>query len=64
MEGLNKLRKLFATQKEMALSLGLSESVISEWLSEIKKPSVENAKNIERLYGIPREEIRSDIFGK
>jgi len=48
----------------MALGLGLSESVVSEWLSEIKKPSVENAKNIERLFGIPREEIRPDIFGK
>lgn len=64
MKGLNKLRALFGTQKEMALGLGLSESVISEWLSEIKKPSVENAKLIEKIFGIPREEIRPDIFGK
>ena len=48
----------------MALKLGLAESVISDWLSETKKPSVKNAKLIQTLYGIPREEIRPDIFGK
>jgi len=64
MKGLLKLRSLFRTQKEMAEELGLAESVISDWLSESKKPSVKNAKLIQFLYGIPREEIRPDIFGK
>ena len=48
----------------MALELGLAESVISDWLAEVKKPSVKNAKLIQSIYGIPREEIRPDIFGK
>jgi len=64
---MNIFQKISAThgsQEKACKALGVSTSTFSAWVLEQKKPSVENTKKIALLFGIPREEIRPDIFGK
>lgn len=58
----------FGTQQFIADSLGIKQSNVGAWLTpnlskRVKIPPI-RAKKIAELTGIPREEIRPDIFGK
>ena len=57
----------FATQKEIARNLGINQSNVGAWLTKNKSKRVQipaiRAKQLESLTGIPREQIRPDIFG-
>jgi DNA-binding transcriptional regulator YdaS (Cro superfamily) len=53
----------FKNQKEMADFIGVSQGSLSDWLSGEKRISPNNAKKIEKLFGIPRELLRPDIYG-
>ena len=64
MNRIQEIRNQFKTQREMALALGVTQPAICQWLSGEKKVSLRYAIKIEKLTGIPREEIRPDIFGK
>jgi transcriptional regulator with XRE-family HTH domain len=57
------LKSRYKNQAEAAKDLGFSTATISEWVNGGKKPSFANAKILERRLGIPREQIRPDIFG-
>ena len=58
------LKSKYKNQAEAARDLGFSTATISDWINGEKKPSFTNAKILESRLGIPREEIRPDIFGK
>ena len=51
------------TQAKAAGLIGVSTSAYSEWTLGTKKPSIKNIKKIEQLFGIPREQLRPDIYG-
>jgi transcriptional regulator with XRE-family HTH domain len=57
------LKSRYKNQVEAANDLGFSTATISEWVNGGKKPSFANAKVLARRLGVPREEIRPDIFG-
>ncbi|KXS30513.1 MAG: hypothetical protein AWT59_3362 [Candidatus Gallionella acididurans] len=44
----------------LSLALGLSRGAVSQW----KRVPAERVAGVERLTGIPREELRLDIFAK
>ncbi|UOA08348.1 helix-turn-helix domain-containing protein [Methylobacter sp. S3L5C] len=48
----------------LALALGVTQPYISMCRSGKRKMNLSLAKKAESLTGIPREEIRPDIFGK
>ena len=48
----------------MALFFGVTQAAVCQWLSGDKKVSPRIAILMEKNNGIPREEIRPDIFGK
>lgn len=48
----------------MAVALGVTQAAVCQWLSGEKKASPKIAVQMEKLTGIPREQIRPDIFGK
>jgi DNA-binding transcriptional regulator YdaS (Cro superfamily) len=58
----------FATQQEIADAIGVNQSNVGAWLTKNKSKRIPvpplRATQIEKLTGIPREEIRPDIFGK
>jgi DNA-binding transcriptional regulator YiaG len=58
------LKTKYRNQAEAAKELGFSTATISDWINGQKKPSFTNAKILEMRLGIPREQIRPDIFGK
>ena len=43
----------------LSLALGLSRGAVSQW----ERVPLERVNNVARLTGIPRERLRSDIFG-
>ena len=48
----------------MAVALGVTQAAVCQWLSGEKKVSPRIAVQMEKSTGIPREQIRPDIFGK
>ena len=54
----------FKTQKEMAEFIGVSQPTLSNWLSGKVGISTANVKTIEKLFQIPREQLRPDIYGQ
>jgi DNA-binding transcriptional regulator YdaS (Cro superfamily) len=64
MNKIQSVRKQFKTQNEMALFFGVTQAAVCQWLSGDKKVSPRIAILMEKNNGIPREEIRPDIFGK
>ena len=44
----------------LAEKLGISRQAVQQW----RKVPVGRARTIERITGIPREELRPDIFGE
>ena len=59
-----QIKESYGTQKDAAIALGVSTSSFSEWINGKNKPSALRSKQIESITGIPREQIRPDIFGK
>lgn len=47
----------------LARKLGVEPSTVTRIIRGERKPSVELVKRIESLTGIPRAELRPDIFG-
>ena len=52
------------SQAKAAGLIGVSTSAYSAWVVGEKKISPKNAKKIEKLFGIPREQLRPDIYGQ
>ena len=48
----------------LARRIGVSPSAVTNWSKLVKRISPENAVRIENVTGIPREEIRPDLFRK
>ena len=59
-----QIKESYGTQKDAAIALGVSTSSFGEWINGKNKPSALRSKQIESITGIPREQIRPDIFGK
>ncbi len=64
MNKVQEVRNQFKTQHEMAVALGVTQAAVCQWLSGEKKVSPRIAVQMEKNTGIPREQIRPDIFGK
>jgi len=64
MDVLLKIYNQFENQDALASAVGVKQPVVSRWLSGKDKIPPLRANQIEKLTGIPREEIRPDIFGK
>lgn len=52
------------SQAKLAERLGVSQQQISYLLNDAGRVSAEMAVKLETVLGIPREELRPDIFGK
>jgi len=63
MDVLLKIDNQFENQDALASAVGVKQPMISRWLSGKDKIPPLRATQIEKLTGIPREEIRPDIFG-
>jgi DNA-binding transcriptional regulator YdaS (Cro superfamily) len=59
----NLLKNTIGTQQSIADALGVNQAAVCQWDSGKKKISPKNAKKIEQLFGIPREQLRPDIYG-
>ena len=57
-----QISKDVGNQAKAASMLDVSTSVYSEWVLGKKKPNINNVKKIEKLFGIPREQLRPDIY--
>jgi DNA-binding transcriptional regulator YdaS (Cro superfamily) len=57
-----KISNEVGTQAKAAGLIGVSTSIFCEWAQGKKKPSPINVKKIEKLFGIPREQLRPDIY--
>jgi DNA-binding transcriptional regulator YdaS (Cro superfamily) len=64
MDVLERISTHFKTQTDLSCAIGVSQPVVSEWLGGKAKIPPKRASEIAKLTGIPREEIRPDIFGK
>lgn len=62
MDAIKKAVSILGSQKKMADSLGVSKQLISNYVNGRAKVTAANAKKIEELTGIKREEIRPDLF--
>lgn len=62
MEAIKKAVSILGSQQKMADSLGVSKQLISNYVNGRAKVTAANAKKIEELTGIKREEIRPDLF--
>lgn len=53
-------------QKRLAERIGTTQSVVWYWLNEAKRPvpPAEFVERIERETGVPRHELRPDLFQK
>lgn len=50
------------TQRNLAQVLGVTQAAVSQWLTGTKKISVWHALRIEDRLGIPRAQLRPDVF--
>jgi DNA-binding transcriptional regulator YdaS (Cro superfamily) len=63
MNYLEILFEKFKTQEGIARAIGVSQPAVGYWVNGAFQPSAKKAIQIERVTGIPRAAIRSDIFG-
>ncbi len=52
------------SQSDLARELGLTRQTVSSWARGVSKVRAENCEDFERVTGVPREEVRPDIFKK
>lgn len=65
MNALSKFRKSKGlTQEQVADILGTTKATVSRWESEKRRPDPATTVEIERKLGIPRHELRPDLFSK
>jgi transcriptional regulator with XRE-family HTH domain len=50
------------TQSEIATLCGVEQQTYSHWERGRSKPSIEKMLLLERILGVPKEELFSDIF--
>jgi len=50
------------TQSEIATLCGVKQQTYSHWERGRSKPSIEKMLLLERILGVPKEELFSDIF--
>lgn len=62
MEAVKKAVSILGSQQKLADSLGVSKQLISSYANGRAKVTAANAKKIEELTGVKREEIRPDLF--
>ena len=62
MEAVKKAVSILGSQQKLADSLGVSKQLISSYVNGRAKVTAANAKKIEKLTGVKREEIRPDLF--
>lgn len=61
MSGIALVIKKIGTQKALAEALGVSTMSVSKWVSTGRIP-VDRVLTIEKLTGVPRYELRPDIY--
>ena len=59
----------FRQERDMPLSeaaklIGVSTTIVWQWENGTRRVSAERAVEIERITGIPREQLRPDLFQK
>ena len=65
MNALSKFRESKGlTQEQVANLLGTTKATVSRWESEKRRPDPAAAAEIERKLGIPRHEMRPDLYSK
>lgn len=65
MNALSKFRESKGlTQEQVADILGTTKATVSRWESEKRRPDPATTVEIERKLGIPRHELRPDLFSK
>lgn len=62
MRSIQELASTFKTQKEFGEAIGVSQSMVSDLLKGNKRLSPKNCKAIEAKFGIPRADLRPDIY--
>jgi transcriptional regulator with XRE-family HTH domain len=50
------------TQEQLAEQLGISKASVCRFESGVRKPSVKRVDKITELTGIPRHELRPDVW--
>lgn len=61
-EKLKELRQRAGfSQKYVALTLGVTPSVVSQWETGLKEPSKENLRKLSDLYGVPVSYIMNEL---
>lgn len=58
--GLAKAIQIMDSQKNLAAALGVSEMAVSQW--KVRRVPAERVLQIEVLTGVPRYELRPDIY--
>lgn len=61
-EGLQKAIDLCGTQAELGRRIGKGQAHISLWLTRDKKVPADIVLTIEKRVGIPRHELRPDLY--
>jgi transcriptional regulator with XRE-family HTH domain len=65
MNALSKFRESKGlTQEQVANLLGTTKATVSRWESEKRRPDPATTVEIERKLGIPRHELRPDLYSK
>lgn len=59
-EALAKAIKAAGSSKALAQALGVSAQAVSQW----RRVPHMHVLTVERLFGVPRHELRPDIFGE
>lgn len=60
--GLKKAIKKAGTQQALADLIGVRQSHVSNWLNRNKRVPAERVLTIERATGVPRHELRPDLY--
>lgn len=60
--GLKKAIEQAGSQQALAALLGVRQSHVSNWLNRDKRVPVERVLAIESATGVPRHELRPDIY--
>jgi DNA-binding transcriptional regulator YdaS (Cro superfamily) len=61
-KALQKAIKVLGSQTALAKALGVTQTQIWNWLNRDSKVTAEYVLSIEKLTGVPRHELRPDIY--